>query len=263
MMVNYPANADDEEFIVGGSFADSTSDAQPTSMAFFLHRIKLAQLCRESMDRLQSVKKCPLQTVYQLVLGISERYMSFLNELPWFLRLDEETPTKHAELATQRPYITRQRAVLLYGLYSRLGRLHRPFVSRGFTDPHYATSHQIGIECAEKLLQIRRMTAVGNICAFGGSHSVDQHSFNAMLLLTIDVMARPQLEISHRRRRDIIEMCHLLRDDHMRVGRPRDGISRAVGLLLEIVQSPHKMKPLGPFQDRPTSSVVRISLSCL
>jgi hypothetical protein len=42
------------------------------------------------------------KAIYQLILDISDRYMSFLNELPWFFRLhgDEE---KCAELAEKQP----------------------------------------------------------------------------------------------------------------------------------------------------------------
>ncbi|KAF4959778.1 hypothetical protein FSARC_10628 [Fusarium sarcochroum] len=177
------------------------------------------------------------QQIYQLVLEVSNRSTSFLCQLPWFLRLDGDK-LRLAELARERPYTTQQRAILLYGIYSRLGRLHRPFVTRGITDPGFLKSYETGIECAENLLTISRMTTQGQLDMFGRSHSFDQHSFNAMILLALDVMAHPNLERSERRRGELIDMCSLLKDKHMQLGQPATGLSRAIELLLEMVQNP-------------------------
>ncbi|CEL11222.1 hypothetical protein ASPCAL14325 [Aspergillus calidoustus] len=240
--VRVPANIEDEGLTQEGPCADPKPDYHPTSMSFFLYRLKFAQLCRESMDAMDHAKTMSPspKAIYQLILDISDRYMSFLNELPWFFRLhgDEE---KCAELAEKQPYISHQRAALLYGIYSRLGRLHRPFISKGITDPSFHASYKIGIECAEKLLQIRRMTVhQGRLDIFGRSQSVDQHTFNAMLLLTIEVMAHPKLPDSERRRADVIEICRLLQDKHTRLAQPsNNGIIRAVQLLLDIVRNPN------------------------
>lgn len=243
MTVNYPANIDDEDFNPEGNYAGPKTDHLLTSMSFFLYRIKFAQLCREAMDTMDTLHyaktMCPSQPIYRLVLDISDRYLSFVDELPWFFRLDGDE-VKCAELAQSRPYVRQQCAVLLYGIYSRLGRLHRPFVTRGIADPAFSTSYKIGIECAEKLLRIRRMTAQGQLDIFGRSRSVDQHSFNAMLLLTMDAISYPNLPNSMRRRCDIIEICHILKDKHIRLGQPANGISRAAQMLLEIILNPNR-----------------------
>ncbi|GKZ37792.1 hypothetical protein AbraIFM66950_009551 [Aspergillus brasiliensis] len=246
MTVNYPVNIEDEDLTEEGIHRHPKPDRHPTSMSFFLCRLKFAQLCRESMDAIQHAQTTqPSQPIYPLILEISDKYMSFLKELPWFFRLEgeEEDETKRADLAKKQPYISHQRAVLLYGIYSRLGRLHRPFVTKGITDPGFAASYNIGIECAERLLRIRRMTAVHGsqlLDIFGRSQSVDQHTFNAMLLLTIDVMAHPNSPDSERRRADVIEICHILQDKHVKLGHPASGISRAVQMLLDIVRNSNR-----------------------
>ncbi|OJJ71099.1 hypothetical protein ASPBRDRAFT_128021 [Aspergillus brasiliensis CBS 101740] len=243
MTVNHPANIEDEDLTEEGIHRPPKPDHHPTSMSFFLCRLKFAQLCRESMDATQHAQNTqPSQPIYPLILEINDKYMSFLNNLPWFFRLEDEKEdeAKHAELAEKQPYISHQRAVLLYGIYSRLGRLHRPFVTKGIADPSFAASYNIGIECAERLLRIRRMTAVHGsqlLDIFGRSQSVDQHTFNAMLLLTIDIMAHPNSPDSERRRADVIEICHILQDKHVRLGQPANGISRAVQMLLDIVRN--------------------------
>ncbi|KAL2856528.1 hypothetical protein BJY01DRAFT_231367 [Aspergillus pseudoustus] len=230
MAVNHPANIEDKYLTQEGPSTDPKPDHHPTSMSFFLYRLKFAQL---------STSPSP-QPMYQLVLDISDRYTSFLNDLPWFFGLDGDE-VKCAELAEKQPYISHQRAALLYGIYSRHGRLHRPFVTRGIADPAFRPSYKIGIECAEKILQIRRMTVhQGQLDMFGRSQSVDQHTFNAMLLLAIDIIAHPNLPDSERRRADVIEICHILKDKQTRLGQPsNNGISRAVQLLLDIVQNPN------------------------
>ncbi|RAK91970.1 hypothetical protein BO79DRAFT_140717 [Aspergillus costaricaensis CBS 115574] len=243
--VKCPANIEDEDLTEEGIHRHPKPDRHPTSMSFFLCRLKFAQLCRESMDAIQYAKTTqPSQLIYPLILEISDKYMSFLRELPWFFRLeDEEDEAKRTDLTKKQPYISHQRAVLLYGIYSRLGRLHRPFVTKGIADPGFAGSYNIGIECAERLLRIRRMTAVHGsqlLDIFGRSQSVDQHTFNAMLLLTIDVMAHPNSPDSERRRADVIEICHILQDKHVRLGQPANGISRAVQMLLDIVRNSNR-----------------------
>ncbi|CAL00835.1 hypothetical protein M747DRAFT_318416 [Aspergillus niger ATCC 13496] len=240
MTVNHPANIEDEGVALEGNPAAPRPDHHLTSMSFFRYRIKFAHLCREAMDTIQQAKTTrPLQPIYPLILDISNRYMSFLDELPWFFQL-EGNEAKLAELVQERPYVTQQRAVLLYGIYSRLGRLHRPFVSQGISDPMFAASYKTGIECAEKLLRIRQVMPHGRLGIFGRSQSVDQHTFNAMLVLTIDVVAHPGLPDSERRRCEVTEICHLLKDKHTRPGQPSSGISRATQLLLKIVQAPHR-----------------------
>ncbi|KAI3026114.1 transcriptional regulator family: Fungal Specific TF [Aspergillus niger] len=240
MTVNHPANIEDEGMALEGNPAAPRPDHHLTSMSFFRYRIKFAHLCREAMDTIQQAKTTrPLQPIYPLILDISNRYMSFLDELPWFFRL-EGNEAKLAELVQERPYVTQQRAVLLYGIYSRLGRLHRPFVSQGISDPMFSASYKTGIECAEKLLRIRQVMPHGRLGIFGRSQSVDQHTFNAMLVLTIDVVAHPGLPDSERRRCEVTEICHLLKDKHTRPGQPSSGISRATQLLLKIVQAPHR-----------------------
>ncbi|KAI2846225.1 transcriptional regulator family: Fungal Specific TF [Aspergillus niger] len=240
MTVNHPANIEDEGVALEGNPAAPRPDYHLTSMSFFRYRIKFAHLCREAMDTIQQAKTTrPLQPIYPLILDISNRYMSFLDELPWFFQL-EGNEAKLAELVQERPYVTQQRAVLLYGIYSRLGRLHRPFVSQGISDPMFAASYKTGIECAEKLLRIRQVMPHGRLGIFGRSQSVDQHTFNAMLVLTIDVVAHPGLPDSERRRCEVTEICHLLKDKHTRPGQPSSGISRATQLLLKIVQAPHR-----------------------
>lgn len=236
MTVDYPSNLNDEDLKPGQSPPESQPADQPTSMSFFLQRIRFAELCRETVDCLTNAKSSNLATInYDLILRINKKFISFLNNLPWFFRLDEEHQSQIATLATHCPYILRQRTVLLYGFYSRLGRLHRPFIYRGITELTYSTSHQVGVECAEKLLSLHRTMETGDFSTCIHSHSLDQHLFNALLLLTIDVMAHHDLAQSDTRRSEIVHFCCMLKDKYESLGQYGNGISRAVKLLLEIL----------------------------
>ncbi|KAJ6153732.1 hypothetical protein N7470_006691 [Penicillium chermesinum] len=211
---------------------------QPTSMSFFLQRIEVAKLSRESVDLLQNIGSS-ISSSYPLILRVTEKYTSLLSSLPPFFQSHNEDFSSQEVISRDRPYISRQRAILLYGLYSRLGRLHRPFMTLGITDKTFEISHQMGIHCAKMILELRNSMAEEDMCLFGRSHSVDQHSFIALVLLSIDIIARPDQEGVEAQRSEIMNTCRTLINKYQPGGQSSGGITRAIELLLDIL---HKSK---------------------
>lgn len=75
-----------------------------------------------------------------------------------------------------------------------------------------------------------------DICTFKRSYSVDQHSFSALLLLSIDTIARSGRSGVESQRSEIMDACKALMGKYQSPGRPESGIGRAVELLLDMLQ---------------------------
>ncbi|KAB8275142.1 hypothetical protein BDV30DRAFT_225208 [Aspergillus minisclerotigenes] len=238
MAVKYPLNIDDADIRADGPSPNSLPEDQPTSMSFFIQRIKLAELCRDMVDSMQNVHQrtdIPDQEQIRQIVGW---FNSFEGSLPWFFQMDEENINKTAVLVARRPYIIRQRHVLLFGLYSRLGRLLRPLLIRGESHPSCSDLVNLGIDCAEKLLHIRHTVEPEDLCPSFHSHSIDQHSFGALLFLTIDIM-RDKDELRARdRRKNLIRECVMLRGKQRFLGEPTKNMIRALDQLIGIIQKP-------------------------
>lgn len=243
MAVKYPLNIDDADIRADGRSPNSLPEDQPTSMSFFIQRIKLAELCRDMVDSMQNVHQRTDIPDHEQIRQIVGWFNSFERNLPWFFQMDEENRNKTAVLAAHHPYIIRQRHVLLFGLYSRLGRLLRPLLIRGGSHPSCSDLVNLGISCAEKLLNIRHTVEPEDLCPSFHSHSIDQHSFGALLLLTIDIM-RDKDELRARdRRKNLIRECEMLRGKQRSLGEPTKTMIRALDQLIGIIQKPRLSLP--------------------
>ncbi|KAE8420043.1 hypothetical protein BDV36DRAFT_281823 [Aspergillus pseudocaelatus] len=236
--VKYPLNIDDTDIRSGEPSPNSLPEDQPTSMSFFIQRIKLAELCRDMIDSMQNVYQRTDQPDDEQIRRIVAWFNSFEANLPWFFQMDEESIYKATVLASRRPYILRQRHVLLFGLYSRVGRLLRPLRIRG--DNHSSCSDlvNLGINCAEKLLNIRHKVEPEDLCLYFHSHSIDQHSFGALLLLTIDIMRDNDEPCAQDRKKNLIRTCKMLREKQISLEKSTNSMTRALDQLIGIVQKP-------------------------
>ncbi|KAE8387261.1 hypothetical protein BDV23DRAFT_174833 [Aspergillus alliaceus] len=238
MAVKYPLNIDDTDIRAGGPLPNSLPEDQPTSMSFFLQRIKLAELCRDMIDSMQNAHQRTDTPDHEHLRRVVAWFNSFEENLPWFFQMDEESISKTTVLAARRPYILRQRHVLLLGLYSRLGRLLRPLLLRGDSHPSCSDLDALGISCAEKLLNIRHRVEPEDLCPYFHSHSIDQHSFGALLLLTIDSMRDNDEPRAQNRRKNLIRACEMLRGKQRSLEKPTNSMTRALDQLIDIIRKP-------------------------
>ncbi|KAJ3455034.1 hypothetical protein MRS44_013634 [Fusarium solani] len=177
---------------------------------------------------------------YDQVLRMSSRYTDFMDRLPWFFCADEKSSAQAAVLASRRPYLLRQKFVLLYGIYSRIGRLHRPFLLRGTDEKEFfSVSHSLAIQCAERMIEIRRMVEPGDLCLHVHSHSMDQHSFSALLLLSMGILGEKDTELAQKRKADLLPICSMLKEKQGSLSRAGHGISAAIDRLVETLERPN------------------------
>ncbi|KAM6506368.1 hypothetical protein FSOLCH5_013354 [Fusarium solani] len=237
MCVRYPANLDDEDIRPDGLYTEGLPTDQLTQMSYFLQRLKFPELCRDVMDSLPSGEA---SLPYDQVLRMSSRYTDFMDRLPWFFCADEKSTAQAAVLASRRPYLLRQKFVLLYGIYSRIGRLHRPFLLRGTDEKEFfSVSHSLAIQCAERMIEIRRMVEPGDLCLHVHSHSMDQHSFSALLLLSMGILGEKDTELAQKRKADLLPICSMLKEKQGSLSRAGHGISAAIDRLVETLERPN------------------------
>lgn len=91
MAVNIPRNIDDGD-LVHTDPPINRPLSEPAAMSYNIHRIKLANLCREVVD-LVPISVCDSSTIdYQQVIALDQRYDAFLKELTY--RYFSETTSK-------------------------------------------------------------------------------------------------------------------------------------------------------------------------
>ncbi|OJJ46592.1 hypothetical protein ASPZODRAFT_132665 [Penicilliopsis zonata CBS 506.65] len=256
--VPYPVNLDDGDIVPG---AQGKSADQPTEMSYVLHRIQFAALCRDAMDALRQVEEEPMR--YEVTLRMSGRFLAFLDALPWFFQ--PESTVTEVEIPG-RPYLARQRSALLYGLFSRLGRLHRPYALQAFENQTYAASRTIGVQCAEQLLQIHAATRDStqqehqhqhqqqhqrHQQQLSHSHSMDQHSFNALLLLSMEAIKTQ----SQPRKQELVQLCRAFQ---VQCSSASGSLIRALDQLIEMLL--HGIGQMGELWELPWDDLVDWSI---
>ncbi|KAM0810362.1 putative C6 zinc finger domain [Seiridium cardinale] len=150
--VKLPRDCNDEEIAFGG-MNDAMGEPQPTSMAFYLARVKLAHLCREMADTMPLETAKLMQIPYEHIINLDNRYVEFLSSLPFFLRFDVDSRGKSKTLETIYPNIPIMRYCITTAAHSRRFRLHQKFLLRITSDRRYGYSRRACLESARVVLQ--------------------------------------------------------------------------------------------------------------
>ncbi|KAL2671567.1 hypothetical protein Neosp_014157 [[Neocosmospora] mangrovei] len=81
MAVHKPQNVDDEDCIDGEEIVGKPLD-QPTSMSYFLERIRFGEIFRASLERSQLAALSPDTISFQLVQEMETRISRFWDDAP-------------------------------------------------------------------------------------------------------------------------------------------------------------------------------------
>lgn len=155
MAVNLPRNIDDKDLIYTNPPIDRPL-CEPTTMSYDIQRIKLANLCREAVDLLP-ISVHDISTVdYQQVIALDQRFDVFLQELPVFLRNDEQSIQQSVQVVARYPQMRIQRQFLSMVLKTKRCKLHQPFLIRGSIDSQYSYSRTVSLKSARALIEEQR-----------------------------------------------------------------------------------------------------------
>jgi hypothetical protein len=204
MMVNKPLNINDED-VLDGMDGTGCPSSLPTSMSYSLHRIRLAEISRNLVDRLPLNKGHAGGPNHDLILDIDTQLQLLLNELPAFFSMTQEKLTEIHQLSPSKAADIVQQGHMVYSfVYAQRCELHFPFYSRGFVDPIYAPSRDACVQSARLLIQAQP------ICTPYKFLGLLVGVFMASIILVVDLCHGKSSFEKEEKREEIAKACQIL-----------------------------------------------------
>lgn len=159
MNVKIPRNLNKKDLDTQGP-AFSRPLSEPTEMAYYLQRIKLATICREVADTLwHSIRFMdPADVDYTTVAILDAKFDAQLKELPRFMLLDiscSQLRADYEDLFT--PSLDIQCILIHLMITSRCCQLHMPFIIRAKTNHKFKQSRATGLQSARAVFEAHRI----------------------------------------------------------------------------------------------------------
>ncbi|KAL7419070.1 hypothetical protein Q5752_005906 [Cryptotrichosporon argae] len=143
-----PANVEDEDLVDGQPLRPQPVHVR-TRMSFQLAKLKFAEISQRQIWQANNNNHPP----YSFVLSVDRELRKAMLELPAFFQPDATraapTPTDPQALVEHYEKIT-----LSLAIHSRMLRLHRPWLSRGYEDERFAYSKEQCIRAARASLRM-------------------------------------------------------------------------------------------------------------
>lgn len=155
MRVRLPRNIDDE-VLDRGNITEDLPLSIPSAMNYPLHRVRLGELTRSVIDSMRFGIADPTEHDHSQVMLLDKRIQNFIDDLPIFLRLDAESIQKSQHVLERYPFFAMQRYIISIGAHSVRCKLHQPFLVRTNAREQYASSAEICISSAIKVIDISK-----------------------------------------------------------------------------------------------------------
>lgn len=154
MMTHKPLNINDED-VVDGMTRTNRPLSEPTSMTYFVLRIRLNEISRSIVDRAPLMTALPSGSSYDVVMDIDTELQQLLNDIPpFFFSMTPFEIAGRYKLSDHRArVIARQGNDFRTIFYATRCKLHLPYARRGFTEPEYATSRILCLESARLIIE--------------------------------------------------------------------------------------------------------------
>ena len=244
MKVLLPRNADDEDL---GDININHSLSEPTSMSYFLQRTRMGELSRSIADHLPlALSDNPDEANYDDIIHLDRKFENFLDELPVFFRLDEESLRQSREIDRKYPHIPIQRYMINGGTHTRRSKLHQPFLIRGGShDSRYLYSRDACLRSARAVIRAQRyLDKETTTAALASVHhhrlcTVIHFVFSAIMVLVMDLCFHKVegQEQDEERRAEVLSACKVLEN-----AREQSAMaSRFLDSLLDVLRK-HKIR---------------------
>lgn len=211
--VNLPRNIDDKGLIYGRSLVEEPL-SKPTTMSYYIQRIKLADICRRVVD-LMPLSGVSTSVDYQQIIALDAKFQAFFDELPTFLKVDEKSRHETEEIMCHSPQLKIQRYALGMIARTRRCKLHQPFLIRRSVESHYTYSRDISINSARCVIRLKRQVEkeldsvyVVNVKL----HGVVYHVFMATIVLVMDLCFNRNEGNDDVRKSEVAEACTILEE---------------------------------------------------
>ena len=162
MVVKKPLNIKDEDFV-----DDTMPKDRPmtdfTHMAFFLCRLRLAELCRSYVDRNFLAQCSTTAPKYPDIITTDAELDKFLHDLPPYFNLEFLSGPLSACSSSALSATIASQAYMLHMIHAHLKcRLHLPYLTADQRNPSFARSRNICLTSARFILQVGLQTLGGN-----------------------------------------------------------------------------------------------------
>ncbi|EKG19769.1 Transcription factor fungi [Macrophomina phaseolina MS6] len=210
MAVNLPQNADDQQLEHGRRLPPT----QPTTMAYFLQRVRLAEICRHVADAMTEPPFGLRQTDSATLRDLDAHFVRFLDCLPPFFRLDGDDSSRQ-KIERQFPHVGIQRFLIHLGVHTRRSKLHQPWLARGYREPEFAFARDACLQSSRTVLQVARLleeerqnhafAPTSRLC------TVVHHVTMAAVVLIVDLcFTKARGAEEERRKLEIVDACQIL-----------------------------------------------------
>jgi hypothetical protein len=148
--VNVPQDCDDEDIAM--DLPPTRTSERPTAMSYIVQRIQLAHICREIVDSIPR-NRVVADISYSEVMRLDQKLLSFIDNLPFFFKLDPQSRHQARVLDTMNPHLSMLRFCITRAAHSRRVKLHQRFVLMLGSDPRHTYSRNACIESAKIIMQ--------------------------------------------------------------------------------------------------------------
>ncbi|KAL5354336.1 hypothetical protein ACLOAV_000425 [Pseudogymnoascus australis] len=191
------------------------SESTPTSMAYFLQRIRLSEICRTIVDSIPRFLDDIDMVDYDKILALDDQFEDLTKSFPVFFHLDEESRLMSRGTDRRFPHIATQRYLIHLGVLNRRCKLHQPYLIRGFVEPKYAFSRDVCLRSARKALEVNHAlekTKSDMGCAPARFGTVMHHVFMATVVLVMDLCFNKIKGQEGQRQAEVMRACRMLHE---------------------------------------------------
>ena len=163
MMVDEPMNINDEDLRDGADTVELPIH-QPTSMSYFLQRIRLAEICRDLTDKAPLANLRKGLSWHDEAMQAETKLQQFIQNLPAFFLLGGNNTAGVAQADIRdAPGIVVQRYVLNSLLYAQRCKLHIKDLGPDLAQPNRVHSREICLDSARHIIKTEQLLAEEDI----------------------------------------------------------------------------------------------------
>ncbi|EXJ85152.1 hypothetical protein A1O3_05827 [Capronia epimyces CBS 606.96] len=211
MRVNLPRNVEDEDLVHDDPPIDRPL-SEPTTMSYYIQRLKLADICRSVVD---VMPLCSFLIDYQDVIALDRKFEDFFDNLPIFLKTDDKSRLESEAIMRKHPHMRIQRYILgTMGLIRRC-KLHQPFLIRRPTEGHYNYSRNVSLQCARSVLGLKRLLDAEHVSTLNATIRpgvLAYPIFMATIVLVMDLCFNRNEGDDAARNAEVRDACKALED---------------------------------------------------
>ena len=189
-------------------------------MAYFLQRVRLADICRSAVDSIPPFMSLG-EASYDVVLALDGKLEAFIEELPIFFRLDEDSLQQSQVFDQTYPQIPVQR--FLIGIHAHMKRckLNRPFLTQGLLDARYTPSRQTCLNSARAVIRLEQQIHRGKVRFASADRRFTAfvyYIFMATIVLVMDPCFNRTEQLEEQRREEVSNALKTLEAAHDQSG---------------------------------------------